>query len=68
MAQFLTRTVHFDHPVSYERGQCIRDLWWQRRPVMTPTPDLHAADLEISGCRGIATKDNFEGQIVPPGG
>jgi hypothetical protein len=40
----------------------------ERRPVMSPSPDGHFADAERAGGGRVATKGDFEDEIMPAGG
>jgi hypothetical protein len=66
--KILLGLVRFSDPALQEVAQNFDYCQRQRRSVMTPSPDRHAADAKGSGGGGIGAKCDFKDQIMPTGG
>jgi hypothetical protein len=60
--------VRFSDPALQEVAQNFDNCQRERRSVMTPSPDRHAAHAKGLGGGGIAAKQHLKDKIVPTGG
>jgi hypothetical protein len=67
-SQVILRLVHLFHSLLHAIGQDFSNPIGERRPIVAPAPNRHAADLEIFRRLGVAAKDYFEQQIMPTAG
>ncbi len=64
IAQPVLRCVRLGHPAVNEVTQNVGHVSWQRRLVVSPTPDGHATDVKETSGRAITAKGNLEQKIM----
>ena len=67
IAEVLLRFVRFSHLAVDEIRQNFDNALRERRPVVAPAPDRHAAHAKETSCGGIAAKYDLKDEIMTAG-